>query len=145
MKNFQFSNYAAQQQNVLGSLREVITEGEKQGFRLTKPKGQPSFVSISKAGHPQLIFLDKEDKRVYLRISSNLDAALTAGEPVNLLESPVYEVELTQLERPAGTAAPKMLVVGMRADVGELEIVDTKKLVEMFATYQKPEPAESEE
>lgn len=141
MKQIQFSNYAAQQQNVLGSLKDVITEGEKQGFRLTKPKGQPSIVAISKTGNPQLVFLDKDEKRVYLRISSNLDAALTAGEPVNLLDAPVYEVELTQLERPAGTAAPKMLVVGMKAEAGELEIVDTKKLAEMFATYQKPEPA----
>jgi hypothetical protein len=143
MKNFQFSNYAAQQQNVLGTLKDVITEGEKQGFRLTKPKGAPSIVAASKAGNPQLIFLDKDENRVYMRISTNLDAALTAGEKVDLLDSPVYEVELTQVERPANTPAPKMLVVGMKAEAAELEIVDTKKLGDYFKSYAKPEPAKS--
>lgn len=143
MKTFQFSNYAAQQQNVLGTLKDVITEGEKQNFRLTKPKGAASIISMSKSGNAQLIFLDKEENRVYMRISQNLDAALTGGEKVNLLESPVYEVELTQLERPAGTPAPKMLVVGMKAEAAELEIVDTKKLADYFKVYEKPEPAKS--
>jgi len=137
MKNFQFSNYAAQQQNVLGSLKDVITEGEKQGFRLTKPKGSPTIVSVSKAGNPQLIFLDKDEKRVYVRISTNLDAALTAGEKVDLLDAPVYEVALTE----SATPNAKMLVVGMKADGAELEIVDTKKLAEYFSAYSKPEPA----
>lgn len=140
MKSFQFSNYSAQQQNVLGSLQQVILEGEKQGFRLTKPKGAPSIVATSKAGNPQLIFLDKDENRVFMRISTNLDAALTGGEKVNLLESPVYEVELTGVPLVNGIA-PKMLVVGMKAEVAELEVVDTKKLAELFKTYAKPEPA----
>lgn len=141
MKPFQFSNYAAQQQNVLGTLKDVILEGEKQKFRLTKPKGSASIVGTSKTGNPQIIFLDGDENRVYMRISSNLDAALTAGEKVNLLDSPVYEVELTQLERPAGTAAPKMLVVGMKAEAAELEIVNIAKLADYFKTYEKSEPA----
>ena len=142
MKNFQFSNYAAQQQNMLGTLSEVITEGEKQNFKLTKPKGAASIVQVSKSGNPQLVFLNG-DNRVYMRISTNLDAALTAGEKINLLESPVYEVELTQVERPAGTPAPTMLVIGMKAEAAELEVVDTKKLADLFKTYAKPEPAKS--
>lgn len=137
MKNFQFSNYAAQQNNVLGSLQDVITEGDKQGFRLTKPKGAPSIISLSKAGNPQLIFLDKDEKRVYVRISTNLDAALTAGEKINLLEAPVYEVTLTE----SATPTAKMLVVGMKAEAAELEVVDTKKLADYFKQYSKPEPA----
>lgn len=140
MKSIQFSNYAAQQQNVLGSLKDLILEGEKQNFRLTKPKGSPSIVAISKAGNPQLIFLDTssgDEKRVYVRISTNLDAALTAGEKVNLLESPVYEVQLTE----SSTPNAKMLVVGMKAEAAELEIVDTKKLADYFKAYEKPEPA----
>lgn len=137
MKKFQFSNYAAQQQNVLGSLKDVITEGEAQGFRLTKPKGAKSIVGISKAGNPQLIFLDKDGNRVYVRISSNLDAALTGGEKVNLLESPVYEVQLTE----SATPNAKMLVVGMKAEASELEVVDTTKLADYFKGYEKPEPA----
>jgi hypothetical protein len=133
----QFKNYVNQQQNTVAStLTDFIKEGATQGFNLMQPKGTKSPVHLSKAGNPQMVFIDKEGNRVYLRISTNLDAALTAGEKINLLESPVYHTDLTQLPN-GGTGS--MLVLGMKADAQEFIPVDPKTA--FAGGYTRPEPA----
>lgn len=130
--NLVLKNYVAQQQNtVANTLKDFISEGAKQGFTLMKPKGAAGPVFNSKAGNPQLLFISKDGDRVYLRISSNLDAALTAGEPVKLEDSPIYHVDLDN--------GGKMLVIGMKAEAQEFEAVDAKAA--FAGAYQRPEPA----
>jgi hypothetical protein len=124
------SSYVAKQQNVAANtLKDFIIEGDKQGFKLVKPKGSATPVFLSKQGNPQILFLNG-DSRLYVRISTALDAALTAGEKINLADSPVYHTDLDN--------GGKMLVVGMKAEAQEFEAVDAAKA---FATYKRPEPA----
>lgn len=123
--------YVAAQQNVVANtLKDFITEGAKQGFILMKPKGAAGVVFNSKSGNPQILFTDKEGKRVYVRISAALDAALTGGEKIKMEESPIYHVDLDN--------GGKMLVMGMKAEAQEFEAVDAKTA---FASYSRPEPA----
>lgn len=130
------SNYVAQQQNaVANTLSEFIKEAAKQGFNLVQPKGGTP-VFLSKAGNPQLLLKDKDEKRIYLRISSNLDSALRAKEPgIDLTKAPVYHVDLENVGGTGGKG--HMLVIGMAAEAQEFEVVDMAKL----NTYVRPEPA----
>lgn len=131
MKKVDFKQYVAAQQNVVANtLKDFIAEGTTQGFKLMQPKGAAGPVFLSKAGNPQLLFIDGDSNRVYLRISTNLDAALTAGEKVSLADSPIYHVDLDN--------GGKMLVIGMKAEAQEFEAVDAKTA---FAKYVRPEPA----
>lgn len=102
------------QQNIFAAtLTEFITEATKQNWvMLGDDKGNP--VHLSRAGNPQVAFQNGDD-RIYLRISSNLEAILAdpnERKNVKLSKSPIYEVALTQ-----GPAAGKtMLVIGVKAD-----------------------------
>jgi hypothetical protein len=129
--NVQFKEFvAAPQSAVANSFLEFIKEGITQGFTLMKPKGSETTVFLSKQGNPQMLFLDKEGQRLYIRVSANLDAALKAGEKVSIPDSPVYKVDLDN--------GGKMLVVGMAAEAQEFEAVDAKTA---FGKYLVAEPS----
>lgn len=104
--------FAQAQQNVFAkTVTDFIKDANAQGWvMLADDNGNP--VHLSRAGNPQVAFQNAEEQRIYLRISTNLEAALRAGEKVSLKSSPVYEIALTQ-----GPAAGKtMLVIGIKAD-----------------------------
>lgn len=115
MSKIDFNIYVASQQNAVAStLQSFVADATKEGFSLVKPKGSKTTVFESKAGNPQLLFLNKDGKRIYVRISKNLDAALRAGEKgIELPKSPVYHVDLD--------TGGKMLVVGMNAEAQDFE------------------------
>lgn len=124
------------QQNIAApTLEDFVKQGASEGFQLMADAVTGDIVSISKSGKPQLIFRDKDSDLIFVRISVDLDAALIAGEPVKLEESPVYDIELKDDN---GKAMGNMFVVGMKAEGKNLKAADIKTA---FKTYKRPEPA----
>lgn len=126
-----FSSSSNPLEVVYPTMRDMIADAASEGYKAKSPKGK-SFVHRSTAGNLQFILSNGNDNK-FIRISSKLDEALVAGEPVKLEESPVYQ---TKVIDDAGKEVGRFLTLGLAGIV-----LEDVKLEEGIAAYLKPEPA----
>lgn len=133
-----FSKFvAAPLKEFSATLADFIREGAELGFRLAKPKWADRALHQSRSGNTQLVFYNGETaERLYLRVSSNVVAAITGGEAIDITALPVREQVLSRLEK-VGDEYPSMLVLGMVGDEGLEEIKD---VTTAFADFKVSEP-----
>lgn len=102
--------FSQEQQNVFAkNLTEFLAGAKTQGWVMLGNNGNP--VHRSRAGNPQVAF-QKDDRRIYLRISTNLEAGIRAGEVKGLKNQPIYEIPITQ----GPSTGKTMLVIGVVSD-----------------------------
>lgn len=132
-----FSKFvAAPLKEFSATLADFIKDGAALGFKLAKPKWADRALHLSRGGNTQLMFYNAETgERLYLRISTNVAAAIANDEDIDITTLPVREQVLSQLEK-VGDEFPSILVLGMKGDSG-IDIIDATTA---FADFKVSEP-----
>ncbi len=105
------------------TVQALIEQGTKEGWKLQASKETGSVIQLSKAGNAQLVFKDKTQQAIFVRVSDNALDAIGGGTPA--MELPVYEVELHEQGDPTKPVIGYMLAIGITAN-GNTDWVDAK-------------------
>lgn len=74
------------------TLVDFLAECKKKGYAIQHFNEGEGLIHLSKAGNPQVVFENKNGKRIYLQVSFKLREALSAGEKYSLTACPIYKI-----------------------------------------------------